>query len=549
MTGNPRETSPPEPRHGKGAALVVVPILIVVISALIATFSRRLPAASDKFMFTLVIVNSIFWLVFVWWALHHLAFQLKALLTLRSRLRPEGDPSPSPDVRFVILYMTCDDFQEASCSSCVEQSYPETLYRVLICDDSRNPEKIAQVDAFFLAHRGMGGIEIEVVRRGDRPKGYKAGNLNHAIQQLRDGEDWIVVVDADQILPRPYLKRLAPVVAIQPSRVAFVQGSHRSDHSKFRAGSSTFQKALGMNVRLFYERDLPWRERGGFVPFLGHGDAVRRQVLKTTNGFPEVVSEDYAFTMVACENGYYGVYAEELWSWESFPKDFDSFLVRLRKSAGGTAQLFRCNAYSFLRGKTSLVEKYDLVMLLLWYPLSGLMLLNGFLSAYVCHRLVGTGGAAFYPITSNFLIALFFLPFAVQWSLPLSCLSVLRHWFWSLAINTSGLPIATGHFYFYFLSGHRPLFVPTPKGLDRLHPSLRSRVGSVMLGLSALALAWQWWSPFSPVLAAQGVAYSCLPLYCHINDKNAIGWFSRASAWIPGSLLFVGLYYMWFWNG
>ena len=91
---------------------------------------------------------------------------------------------------------------------------------------------------------------------------------------------------------------------------------------------------LGIEVEFFYMRDLRWRGRFGFVPFLGHGAAIRRSAWRAAGRFPRVVSEDFAFAIRARRKGLYGVYVDDAAAWESYPRDFGAFLVRLKKFAG-----------------------------------------------------------------------------------------------------------------------------------------------------------------------------------------------------------------------
>jgi cellulose synthase/poly-beta-1,6-N-acetylglucosamine synthase-like glycosyltransferase len=247
-------------------------------------------------------------------------------------------------------------------------------------------EYVAKVKDFVRSHP-----EVALLRRSSRG-GYKAGNLNHAFRHaLPEGVEWAVVVDADDTLPGGFLPALASAVAGQPERVAFVQAAHLPDHLRGRGGPpggpdggpTVFQRMMGPEVQLFYERDLCHRGRFGFVPFLGHGAAIRRGAWDAVGGFPEVVSEDFAFAIRLRLGGWYGVYAGDVASFESFPRDFGAFLVRLRKFSGGTAELARGHLWGFLRGGAGPAEKVDLLMLVLWYFLTPLVFIKIYIIIYL----------------------------------------------------------------------------------------------------------------------------------------------------------------------
>jgi membrane glycosyltransferase len=148
----------------------------------------------------------------LWWALHHLTFQLAGLWKRKSA----ASEPPARDTRFAILYVTCDDFQDDACLSCVKQDYPAGLFQVLICDDSSEKRQYRQrIDEFRESNP-----QVVVVRRAPNAD-FKAGNLNNAFANHIPPEiEWVVVADADEILPSDYLWSLASVVAQQDNNTA-----------------------------------------------------------------------------------------------------------------------------------------------------------------------------------------------------------------------------------------------------------------------------------------------------------------------------------------
>jgi hypothetical protein len=141
---------------------------------------------------------------------------------------------------------------------------------------------------------------------------------------------------------------------------------------------------------------------------------------------------------------------------------------------------------------------------------------------------------------------MFVSPIAVILTVAPGLFAALRYWFWAVAVYTSGLPIAAWHFLAHL--GHRPTFVRTPKGDDRPVISPWSRVGLVTLGAAAVACSLRWWSPFSPVLAAQGAAYMGSPLFSWLNEASLLGTVARVVVWVPGALMLLSLYTMWAWG-
>jgi cellulose synthase/poly-beta-1,6-N-acetylglucosamine synthase-like glycosyltransferase len=534
----------------KSIVLVLLPFCLtaLVLGLVVWPWMRRVDLV-DPWFAAMARLNAAIWLIVLWWSLHHLTFQLSALFKLPAqRVRVVSE-----DIQFVLLYLTCDDFQADSCLSCLNQEYPRDRFRLLICDDSEKEESKQGIIRFEKENHKFFEKEdprAEVIPREAKRKGFKAGNLNHAFAtQLRKDEEWVVIVDADQLLPKDYLGQLATVLAQQDENVAFVQASHAARNEETPTGSAKhhrFQEVLGAEISLFYERDLSFRESFGFLPFLGHGGAVRRSSWEKVGGFPEVVSEDYAFSLAVSSTDQRGVFVETIRSYESFPENFGNFLIRFRKFSGGSAELLRKHAMKFLRGTASRAEKLDFVMLLLWYPLMPVIVFNGFLSAYVCHRWWSLGIPALHPVLPYLFLAMFLLPFPILASVTQKISASVRYWFWSVAVYGACLPLGAARFLFHLFKD--PVFEPTPKGRAGSVGTRGTGLGMVSLGMGTLALSLYWWSPFTPVLAAYGVAYVISPMFGWVDHRGARGRFARVTICIPGLLLIGALWTMWYWG-
>lgn len=172
-----------------------------------------------------------------------------------------------------LLYTTCNDFSETAVESCLAQRYPHC--RVYILDDSSETAYRERVDAF--ARAWPQGVQI--VRRADR-RGYKAGNLNHALREVAR-EPLFVLVDADEILPPDFLLRLVPRLLAMPD-CGFIQANHRSNPDS----PSALARDLGPGVDSHWRWYHPVRNEYGFVMLLGHGALVRRETWIDAEGFP-----------------------------------------------------------------------------------------------------------------------------------------------------------------------------------------------------------------------------------------------------------------------
>src|SRR5690348_8368100 len=281
----------------------------------------------------------------------------------RSRRAPREAVTVSERPAVALLYTTCNDFIERSVRSCVEQDYPE--YRVYILDDGTDPECRARIDRFAAAHPGR----VRVIRRSDR-RAYKAGNLNHALATIAR-EPLFALVDADEILPRHFLRSLVPRLLSQPD-CGFVQATHRCNPHT----TSSLARDVGPGVDSHWRWYHPLRNDYGFVMLLGHGALVRRQAWLDAGGFPELVSEDLAFALRAREAGWRGRFAEDVVCYEEFPEDVRALRVRHMKWTRGTCEFLVRETGRLLRSRrVTWVEKLDILLPTLNLPLSFLFFL------------------------------------------------------------------------------------------------------------------------------------------------------------------------------
>ncbi|NLX20225.1 MAG: glycosyltransferase [Phycisphaerae bacterium] len=523
--------------HTKNPVLVFLPLAaMIAFTVFLGVPWMRRVDLQDRSLAWLSLVNMAIWWAVLWWSLHHLTFRFTSLFR---QARPASALTEDATPRFVVLYPTCDDFQWQACYSCCSQDYPADRFRVVICDDSRDPAFVARIDDFHSQFP-----EVEVLRRSDR-RGFKAGNLNAALEKVGGDAGWAIIVDADQHLPQDYVRRFASVVARTQNNVGYVQARQISDH-ELPVPSTLFQEALGNEIEVFYSYDLPLRATYGFLPMIGHGAALRLTAWREVP-FPEVVSEDFAISMEMRNRGWLGAYAAEVQAWESFPPSFGAFLIRFRKFAGGTAELVRRHFLKFLVGPARFTEKIDMTMLFGWYVLMPLIFLNGYLSAYVCHRYWEMRIAALHPALPYVFVVMFMSPLPVLNSVSPNLFHALRQYMWTTAIYGAALPIAAWRFSIHLLLRRRPSFDRTPKEGREPQLTWQLRTAMLALGIATIVLAVRWYSPFTPVLCGLGIAYAGIPLFERLNESSFMGIVARLVVALPAAAYVYALWLMWQW--
>lgn len=264
-----------------------------------------------------------------------------------------------PEPAVAILYTTCNDLMEDSIESCLAQTYGN--FHVYLLDDSTDSMSKGRVD--FIAARHPS--KVTVVRRPDR-RAFKAGNLNHALSQVAIDEPYFVLVDADEILPRSFLRRLVPRIHHDPS-CGFIQANHRSNPGR----NHPLGAAVGVGIDIHWRWYQPLRNEYGFVMLLGHGAIVRRNAWEAVGGFPEIVSEDLGFALRLREHGWRGYFAEDVICYEDFPETIRAFRVRHMKWTKGTCEFIHREFLNIVRSRRlTVAEKLDVLLPTLNLPLS-----------------------------------------------------------------------------------------------------------------------------------------------------------------------------------
>lgn len=461
-----------------------------------------------------------------------------------------------------VLYTTCNDFVEASAASCLAQDYP--AFTVYLLDDSSDPAWQARVDAFAAAHPGR----AQVIRRGDR-RGFKAGNLNHALARLE--EPLFALADADELLPTDFLSRLVPRMLADPA-CGFVQAGHRANP----AARSRFARLLGPGIDTHWRWYQPLRNRYGFVMLLGHGAVLRREAWAAVGGFPELVSEDLAYALRLREQGWRGRFAEDVICHEDFPDDMRAFRVRHMKWTRGTCEfLWKEMRRLVLSPRIPLVEKLDVLFPTLNLPLSLAFFLFILDANVLLPALFGRsqpltlalGGlelalptVALDPAFGAVMTADFFAITVLTLLAPVLCFVVdgwrepgrlLRFLAGSTATYGTLGPLSSVGVLLYAATGKAVFHVTADRGAAGARPGLRARLTDLLAGSHPDRLAVQAFEVACGVgfgltcLATAQVSFLGLSLgYLLLPAAHRLGWDGRlmgALSWLPFAFIVLGL--------
>ena len=335
----------------------------------------------DPKLFTLLRINDslmtkAFFIIFVgflnlfWlYGIFHLFFLIFRIFSKKRLLLPKISRFPG----VAILYTTRNDFQEKAVLSCLHQSYPD--FHIYILDDSTEETYKGMIDRFHHLH----AQQITVIRRKNR-KGFKAGNLNNALWNHVGDYEYFAVIDADEVIPPDFLKKLIPYFE-HAENIAFVQAHHEQNPCQ----PSKFAQDLAVGINFHWDIYQPPRNDHGFVIFYGHGAIIRRDVWEKIGGFPEVVSEDLAFSTRIRQFGYRGYFVREVACYEDFPETYQQFRKRHEKWVQGACEYLHREFRPFFFSKNvTFPEKLDVLFssFILFVPavfLIYLLIANAFL--------------------------------------------------------------------------------------------------------------------------------------------------------------------------
>lgn len=279
------------------------------------------------------------------------ALRRKALVRALQRQAAEGEralaEAAEPLPRVLLLYCTCNDFNEQALSRCRRQKYGNC--KTVILDDSTDPAYKRAAAKYALHHSN-----VEVVRRQDR-SGYKAGNLNNYLRGRSD-YDYFVVLDSDEVIPPDFISKALRYFAADENCGA-VQARHVASE-----GKNMFQRLLGRSVAGNGRTVQVIKNFYGANALLGHGMMISRRCYQKAGGFPHVVAEDISFAVEIRNAGLSILYAPDIECSEEFPSSYLALKKRQCKWTQGNLEYMKRYSGQIFSAKMAWFEKADIIL-------------------------------------------------------------------------------------------------------------------------------------------------------------------------------------------
>jgi cellulose synthase/poly-beta-1,6-N-acetylglucosamine synthase-like glycosyltransferase len=268
-------------------------------------------------------------------ALHTLGFQYTLWPRPRPNFRWREDPSlpififiPTVNEGVTILEPTLLAAQAARTAYRVV--YPHAQVEIVVCNDGLIAHASNWQETEVLAQR----LGVTCITR-TVPGGAKAGNIEHARQQLHATDDALLVIfDADQVAKPDFLLKTIP--AFGDPRMGWVQtGQYYRNLDNPTARWADDQQSM------FYNLICPGKAALNAAFICGTNVVIRTSALDQIGGFPQdSVTEDFSAS-ISLHPYWRSLYLTDVLATGLGPLDVSSYLKQQRRWAIGTLGVFR----------------------------------------------------------------------------------------------------------------------------------------------------------------------------------------------------------------
>jgi exo-beta-1,3-glucanase (GH17 family)/cellulose synthase/poly-beta-1,6-N-acetylglucosamine synthase-like glycosyltransferase len=333
-------------------------------------------------------------------------FELTEMTWLR-RLRryfdPDANEAPLRQPKVSIHVAICNEPPHLvieTLDSLARIDYPS--FEVLVVDNNTKDASLwgpvaEHCDALNARHGGR----FRFFTLGKWP-GFKAGALNFALRQTAADAEVIAVVDADYIVERDWLAKLAPY--FNDPQIGFVQAPQ--DHRDW-AGDK-FQEICNFEYAGFFHIGMVHRNERDAIIQHGTMTMIRKAALDTLGGWAEwCITEDAELGLRLYQNGYKSVYVNRVFGRGLTAQSFGGYKGQRYRWAYGAVQILKRHWRSLLAGRSSPLstgQRYHFVTG--WAP----WFADGLQLVFTVAAVFWSIGLLVWPKVFEFPIAAFLVP-------------------------------------------------------------------------------------------------------------------------------------------
>jgi exo-beta-1,3-glucanase (GH17 family)/cellulose synthase/poly-beta-1,6-N-acetylglucosamine synthase-like glycosyltransferase len=258
----------------------------------------------------------------------------------------------------VPAYNEPPDMMKSTLDSLARLDYPD--FEVLVIDNNTKDPQIWQPVESHCRALGERFRFFHV----DPLKGFKAGALNFAMENMAADSEIIAVIDSDYQVKSSWLRDLAPYFA--KPEIGFVQAPQ-----DYRDASETaFKSMCYAEYQGFFHIGMVTRNDRNAIIEHGTMTMVRASILHEVGGWAEwCITEDAELGLRIFEHGYEGAYVEESYGKGLMPDTFVDYKKQRYRWAYGAIQILKRHRHALFGSSTgglSLGQRYH--FLAGWLP-------------------------------------------------------------------------------------------------------------------------------------------------------------------------------------
>lgn len=210
--------------------------------------------------------------------------------------------------------------------------------------------------------------KVIYMRRPDN-EGSKAGNINHALERLRESEappDFIAVLDADFVPHRNFLSRC--MALFHDRSVGLVQTPQHFFNPDPIQHNLGLSRSYPDEQRFFFDHLQPSRDGWGMAFCCGTSSVVRWQAVCDVGGFPtQSVTEDFLLTLTLEEKGWHTVYLNEPLTEGLAPEGLKEYVTQRSRWCLGLMQIARGGYGPLSKAQLRLRDRWSVIDSMLYW--------------------------------------------------------------------------------------------------------------------------------------------------------------------------------------
>jgi cellulose synthase/poly-beta-1,6-N-acetylglucosamine synthase-like glycosyltransferase len=192
-------------------------------------------------------------------------------------------------------------------------------------------------------------LDINYIYR-DTLRGYKAGSINDALEELRDDYQYILILDSDHRLKSSIFQDLIPIMENDPD-LTFIQ----TPQYFHKQSNDHLSIAYSFQQHIFYKHICRGLCVNGSSYICGTNVLIKLDHLNEIGGMDEsCITEDIATSFIFHSNGYKSIYIDKVYAEGLAPPSLSAYYGQQMRWSYGTFQNTKKVLHKFIKEPKSL---------------------------------------------------------------------------------------------------------------------------------------------------------------------------------------------------